>query len=715
MRKTEDMEAYLDSFDQISVYMRQNEEPGRETSFRLVDESGNGCALAVLGVTRSSSSYFKFVMRPPKSLVIGKEYFLIFENGARCPLQYGYVVMDPKFDPLFSYDGSDLGAVYGRWSTSFAVWAPTACDVQVSLQKGARRLSVPMERTERGVWRAKVKGDLDGWKYTYLVHVNGRWNEAVDPYALSADANKRHGYVIDPSKLRQGVKGSLPPLKSYADAVIYEASVRDFTRQFSGADAGKYAGFCRQGRKTPGGLAAGIDHLKELGITHVQLMPVMDFTSVDETRPGDFYNWGYDPGHYRIPEGSYALDPNDPYSRMLELQDLAAGLHAAGIRVIYDVVYNHMKDRLHSDFEKIVPNYYFRLSSTGAPSNGSYCGNDFDSKKAMARKMILDSLTTWMDLYGADGFRFDLMGVLDVATMRQAEKRIHEKDPSALLLGEGWNMPTLLGEEEKADLANQASLPGIAQFNDFFRDEVKGNSSDQGLGDRGFATGSSGRIGSMPSCLAGSVLDRPGYRMMFDSPQKSVNYVECHDGATAWDKMKICDSGEENEKRVRRQKMMAALVLLSQGVPFLHSGQEFCRSKQGVVNSYNSSDQINMIHWERKDTYRRVSDYVRDLITLRKKHPCFRMGSADQVSRHIRFEFAQNGMLAEWITGAEEMGEEYDTIVVFFNGTEDGQEYTLQEPFEALLDEEGLADPGCVRQKVRVESCGVAVLGRRHV
>lgn len=684
MRKEEMMEAYLDSYEKISVYLHEAFYQGRSDAFRLVGPDGSYEPLKIDGITRSGKSYAKYTLKAPGNLVIGKEYFIVADYALRCPLRFGYIVRTERFDEEYYYDG-ELGAVYHDHALKLALWAPTAAEVKVKFS-GKLCGMESLERGDKGVWRLTLNGDYDGCEYVYLVKVNGDWAETVDPYAKSANANKRKGYIVDEEVFRKDfAKKNLEPLHSYTDAVIYETSVRDFTKQFSMPGSGKFEGMAKEGLKTAGGLSAGFDHLKELGITHVQLMPVMEFTSVDEEHPDDYYNWGYDPGHYFIPEGSYASDPNDPYSRIRELQDLVIAYHKAGIRVNLDVVYNHMRERVGSDFEKIVPNYYFRLSKSGAPSNGSFCGNDLDSTRKMTRKMILDSLRHYTEGYGADGFRFDLMGILDVETMNEAEKMIHALDPNAMVYGEGWNMPTLLHDEDKAMIANQAKLPATGHFNDFFRNTVKGG---EDLWVKGFGTGELSGIENLRHCLSGCVLEGDDGESMFDSPEKSINYAECHDGATVWDKMKVANSGTDNSSRLARDKMMFALVLLSEGVPFIHSGEEFCRTKQGVSNSYASPDAINAIDWNRKDKYESLTKYVKDLIEFRKEFPVFRLKTRDEIRDRFNFSVTED-CVAKAEYDCRGMGLSYEKLTVWINGTEDSKELIFGDAQMILMDENG--------------------------
>ncbi|MDD6467266.1 MAG: type I pullulanase [Erysipelotrichaceae bacterium] len=712
MRKDEIMEAYLDRYDLIVVYIHEQFYQGKSETFRLRDEDGNIQTLAILSNERSSRAYNKYKLVAPKNIVIGKEYTVTIDYALQCPLRFGYVVRTEEFDQQFYYDGNDLGATYSSESTSFAVWAPTATAMKVELQKENQMLTVAMKRTDKGVYRATVNGDFDGASYVYLAKVNGQWVQAVDPYAKSCNANKERGFVINPKRTEMDMHTEqLPKVESYTDCIIYETHVRDFTKQLPHPWAGKYLGLTLEGLKTPIGKPAGLDYLKTLGITHLQLQPVNDFTSVDEYNVNAYYNWGYDPGHYNCPEGSYATDPNDPYSRVNELKQVIAKLHENKIRVILDVVYNHMQSQMNSDFEKLVPNYYFRLSDSGAPSNGSFCGNDFDSTRLMSRKFIVDSISMWMKDYSVDGFRFDLMGILDIETMNAIKDIAMRINPNVFLHGEGWNMPTILPDEKKATLHNQDKLDHIGQFNDFFREHVKGKSNEHEVMVKGFCTGDTSYIYAIPACLSGCVLKRDGYVTLFDSPNKSTNYVECHDNGTVWDKMKVCCTGEDNATRIQRQKMMLALVLLSQGVPFIHSGQEFCRTKNGVQNSYASSDLINRLDWDRKDKYEQVVDYTMDMIQLRKRLSALRMRTAAEIEQHAKFELEEQKLLVYRLVDIKQY-DGYEELMIMINPTTQILSRELKKSYQILANDDGLVHDQTLTDQIQIEPLSVVVLAR---
>ena len=432
----------------------------------------------------------------------------------------------------------------------------------------------------------------------------------------------------------------LPILKQKTDSIIYELHVRDFSSKASSGikEQGKFLGLIEEGTRSDRDDVTGLDYLLNLGFTHLQLLPIYDFGSVDELNPLSHYNWGYDPMQFNVPEGSYASDVNDPYSRVIDLKKVVSKLHEKGLRVVMDVVYNHMFDRFSTSFESIVPYYYFRTGEEGMISNGSFCGNDFDSTRLMGRKYILDSIKLWMTEYGIDGFRFDLMGILDVTTMNQVATLVSELDPNAMVYGEGWNMPTLLEEDDKATMMNQALMPDIGHFNDMFRDTVKGGSMEEEEKLKGILLGDMKQFSKLPNLLLGSPMKEK--ETFFSAPWKSVNYVECHDNQTVYDKMITCEVDEVEN----RQKLMLATVLFSQGIPFIHAGQEFCRTKQGAHNSYMSSDTINGLDWHRAYEYKEIVEFTRDAIALRKETPEFKYMSYDV---HIKDKTKKHKKLIE--------------------------------------------------------------------
>lgn len=632
------MLAYLIDLDKIEVQYSNHYYQGMCTNFYLRDlNNGSLISMNIVSERKDEKDHYYYFENVKINLY--HQYQVVDGYGLSETLQYTKLVNMPRFDEVFQYHGHDLGATYTPDETLFKVWAPTALEVMVKVENQC----YTMKRNEHGVFSVIIDGDLDNKTYVYLVKHHLCFHEAVDPYAYGSRENNQASVVVDIDRFDDSLyKEDLPDISRKTDAIIYEASVRDFTMDESihATYPGKFLSMVESGLKTPGGHSAGIDYLVELGITHLQLMPIFDFATVDELHQKQLYNWGYDPIQYGIPEGSYALDPHDGYSRIQECREMVQGLHKKGIRVIMDVVYNHMYDVNDSAFESIVPGYYFRKNDQGELSNGSWCGNDLNTKAWMVRQYIKDMCKRWQVLYGIDGFRFDLMGIIDVETLNQVYRQGKDIDRHFMMYGEGWNMDTALDNEEKGMQDNHDKLVPIGFFNDYFRDTLKGGSGDQSLGQKGYFTG------NMYNCeISGECMKA----MRYQEVVQSINYLECHDNATIYDKLLVCNQEENEETRKKRQLMMNMTLLLSQGIPFIHCGQEFYRSKGGRGNTYNCQDDINKVDWSLVDKNRYSIDTIKKLISLRKENIAFGYETKEEVNRyvsakHINYEVLRYGV-----------------------------------------------------------------------
>ncbi|MCT8137287.1 type I pullulanase [Anaerobacillus sp. CMMVII] len=384
-----------------------------------------------------------------------------------------------------------MGVKYSKKHSTFKLWAPTATEVDLVLYEESGERIFSLVRSNRGIWEQIVEGDLDETAYMYRVRVDGLWREAVDPYAKAVTLNGEKGVVVNLKETnpKDWIKNEKPVLKQMTDAIIYEVNIRDFSiDENSGiTHKGKYKGLIEKSTKGPWETITGLDYLVDLGVTHIQLLPIQDFGSVDETKQFESYNWGYDTIHYNAVEGSYSLDPANPKARIMELKEVIQTYHQSGLRVIFDVVYNHVYIHEKSNLEKIVPGYYFRYNLDGSLANGTGVGNDIASERKMVRKLIVDSVTYFAKEYQTDGFRFDLMGILDIETMKQIRMNLSELDSSILVIGEGWDLDTALAGDRKATIVNSNHLSGIGYFNDKFRDTLKGSIFNQEL--KGFCNG----------------------------------------------------------------------------------------------------------------------------------------------------------------------------------------------------------------------------------
>ncbi|MGX8699228.1 MAG: type I pullulanase [bacterium] len=513
-----------------------------------------------------------------------------------------------------NYDGGDLGATLRAGGADFRVWAPAAAEVTLNLYPSGdgteATARIPMARSAGGTWAASAPVG-HGAYYTYSI--DGR--EVMDPCARAVGLGGERGMVADlrrtdPPGFREVPR---PPLRSPCDAVIWEVHVRDFSIALPGSRyPGKYLAFTEEGLKNSAGFPVGLDYLKWLGVTHVHLLPVFDFASLDESLPAPGYNWGYDPKNYNAPEGSYATDSRRAEVRIRELKELILALHRAGIGVILDVVYNHTWRT--DTFETLAPGYFYRRNADGSFSNGSGCGNEIASEKPMVRKFILDSLRFWAEEYLVDGFRFDLMGLHDIATMREAEKVIRAVNPSALLYGEGWTGgPSPLPEGDRATRENAARLPGYSFFNDVMRDGLKGNTFNPA--DRGYLSGNAAAWEAVAFGLRGGFSGR------------DIAYLSSHDNHTLRDKLTLACPGASEAELGEMTRFGASLIFLSRGVPFLMAGEEFLRTKYGDPNSYRSSDWVNRLDWEclrPGSEPLRTAEHYRSLLRQRKEYAFLR-------------------------------------------------------------------------------------------
>ncbi|WP_185897304.1 type I pullulanase [Paenibacillus zeisoli] len=632
--------------------------------------------------------------------------------------------------PEFYYEGRDLGVTYTSYESEFKLWAPTAAKVSLLLYDDAgiyntdgivpdhndMRSTVLMRRSSCGVWSALVRGNLAGQCYMYKVDfADGSSHTAVDPYAKAVTANGQRSVVIDLAASNPA--GWLPGEKSLmmqpTDAVIYELHVRDFSvDDHAGLEnKGKFKAFTELGATTSDGLMSGIEHLKELGITHVQLLPCSDYATVNELSDeagngmNPEYNWGYDPQNYNVPEGSYSSNPCDPVSRIREFKELVQALHDQGMRVVLDVVYNHTFSTDDGPFDKIVPGYYYRTVDTGRYTNATGVGNELASERPMVRKYILDSVRYWAEEFQVDGFRLDLMGLIDIDTMAEVTRMLHEINPGILIYGEPWDMGGTTLPHEKKTLKGSQRHRGFGVFNDNFRIAIKGDSDG---GHRGFATGEPGTEGDIAAGVKGSI------DTFTHSPAESINYVTAHDNYILWDKviaargllhemgmlemrdgtLRSGGSIEEavnqaepykgvgegadvlHDESVRRTLLANAIVLTSQGIPMIHAGDEMLRTKFGDHNSYKSPDVINRIRWRNKHRFRYVFDYYKGLIRLRQDHPAFRLSTREAVNEHLQILRAEGNVVSFQIDN-HACKDAWNCIVVIYNANSEACEVSL--------------------------------------
>ena len=588
------------------------------------------------------------------------------------------------YDTYPVYKGNDLGLTYNPTQSTFRIWAPTAEKARLIFYKrgddSVESGVLDMEKNGDGTWVKKITGDQEGTFYVFNVQVNGKWlNEVPDPYAKAVGVNGRRAIVVDMKKTDPAGWGidKSPVIKNKTDAIIYELHVRDASiNENSGIkNKGKYLGLAETGTQNSEGYSTGLDHIKELGVTHVHLLPVYDFYSVDESKPDIAqYNWGYDPVNYNVPEGSYATDPYNGVTRIKEFKQMIQAFHQNGIRVVMDVVYNHTRLTEDSYFNQLVPGYYYRQTKDGKFSNATACGNETASERYMMRKFMLESVLYWVKEYHIDGFRFDLMGVHDIETMNLISRELHKIKPDILLYGEGWTAGSSPLPDSLRALKKYAyKLDRIAVFSDDIRDGIKGSVFEHK--DKGFASGKPGmeesiKFGIVASCKHPQIdYTKVNYSKApyAAQPWNTIAYCECHDNHVLTDKLAISANDASEVERIQMYKLALSVVLTSQGISFLHAGSEFLRTKKGVENSFESPDSINAIDWNLKTMNKEVFDYVKALIRMRKEHPAFRMKSAKEIAANIQFvKDNQKGSIAYRING-EKVNDKWKKILVYFN------------------------------------------------
>ena len=619
------------------------------------------------------------------------------------------------------YRGDDLGVNYTPEKTSFRVWSPLAESMIVRIfdqgHEGSLLETFQMKKDVQGTWLLELEGDWKNRYYTYQATIEGKlMHEVPDPYAKAVGVNGDRGMIVDLASTNPPgwETDNRPELKSFADIILWEIHVRDFSIHSSSGikNRGKYLAFTETGTRSPEGQRTGIDHLVELGITHVHLLPVYDYATVDETRLDEpQFNWGYDPKNYNVPEGSYATDPFDGNVRIMEFKKMVQSLHNHGIRVIMDVVYNHMYDASAYAFENLVPGYYFRMNEDGSFSDGSGCGNETASERAMMRKFMIESLKYWAEEYRIDGFRFDLMGLHDIETMNMIREELHAFDPDIFLYGEGWTAgDTPLPEEDRAVKVHASQLNGIAVFSDDIRDAIRGPWWEGKA--PGFMAGQKGLKESIKFGVVAST-EHPQINYAdvnysdapyADNPLQTITYVTCHDNPCLWDKILDTCIDCNRDNKMDLQKFANAIVLTSQGVPLLHAGEELVRTKYGEHNSYNLPDSINQLVWHNKYSYRDVFDYYRDLISLRKNHPAFRMPTTEMIQQHLRFFDIKKPLLVGYQISDHANGDHWKDIVVFYNANNRAVEAKLPD-----------GDWVIVATKYSIEETGSSITGFNEI
>lgn len=661
--------AEISDFKELTARLSKKPADGAITKAMVAVKDADGNKVDVEDVTVNKSTV---KIKTAKKLAVTGKYTIEIEGMGSQTAIAGALVRTDAFDKAYAYDGDDLGATFKEARTGFKVWAPTATKVELVIYKSTDPnaevdKTIDMTGEDKGVWSATVKKLASGTAYSYkLTFADGTVNTSSDPYATAAVANGERSVVL--SKEDMGSAGKrMPAFGKTTDATIAEMNIRDFSiNPNSGISAdkqGKYLGVVESGTKTKEGATSGLDYLKQLGISHVQIMPMYDYGSVDET--GDLsynangaQNWGYDPENYNVPEGSYSSNPSNPSSRVAEMKQMVKELHKNDIRVIMDVVYNHVYNAANHSFNKTVPGYYFRYDANGSLVNNSGCGNDTASERKMMRKYIVDSVTYWAKNYNVDGFRFDLMGLIDTETMKEVRAALDKIDPSIIILGEGWDMNTTMDKSKMTiqpnayQVASDGKNNGIAFFNDSIRDGLKGSVFDSA--DTGFVSGKAGQEKLIAHNALGCQYDAEAETTCWNGNAQDhyadagqvVNYAEIHDNLTLYDKLKASVPTDDEATTVARAKLADSVVYLSEGIPAIQLGQEFLRTKGGNGNSYNAGDAANAIDWNRAAQYADSVDYVKGLIKLRKQIKALRLTNYDDINDSVTMLKSDEGVVA---------------------------------------------------------------------
>ncbi|MPQ42706.1 type I pullulanase [Clostridium tarantellae] len=606
--------------------------------------------------------------------------------------------MKSAFEDKFKFDG-ELGVIYSNKESLFRLWSPLALKVELKIYENNEDNPINiilMEEKCPGVWSTKVNKDCEGLYYTYVVYFKEKVNLVVDPYAKAVSVNGKRGVVLDLKRTNpEGWNSDKAPILNYAtDSILYETHIRDLTmHNDSGVTKehkGIFKGLIEENTHLPNSnISTVLSHIKELEITHIHFLPLFDFATVDESKKDKDYNWGYDPQNYNAVEGSYCSNPYKPEVRIKEFKELVKILHENGIRVVMDVVYNHTYLSENSNLNLSMPGYFYRQNENHKFTNGSGCGNELASERYMVRKYMVDSVKYWAEEYHIDGFRFDLMAVHDINTLKEIRKELSKIDKNIIIYGEGWVGGTSCFNSEEACYKRNISKFGalqIAAFSDDIRDGIKGAIHNNKSG--GFINGEIGLEETIKFGVVGSTYhkqvnyDKVNYSNFpwANEPYQSINYESCHDNYTLWDKIQIFSQSEKYSTMVKKNKLAAAIVLTSQGIPFIHAGEEILRSKcdikgNFIENSYNLGDFVNAINWNDKRKNFHVFKYYKNLINLRKKNKVFRLGRNKDIQQYISFfskgnEFLEDNIVAYRIEKPT-LEKGWNEVIVIYNGNKE--------------------------------------------
>ncbi len=587
---------YIDNYNQIS------------------SDTYDGKATLCDGINKTGLLFFHGGCTLPFDVELKKHYF-VEANGSTYPVEYRFIVHSERFEKEYAYDGKLGSFYYGEYS-EFYVWAPTAYSMSVVLIDDT---TYPMEYQDSGVYYCRIDKDLEGIGYLYEVEHLSR-QRTLDPYAKSSYINSQYNFVVNPSKIHS-INNSTP-LVCKKDAIVYETHVRDLTSdpKVPFSNPGKFVGFTEKGVTDSQGNKVGYDYILDLGVNHIQLLPIYDFGSIDESDSSHAYNWGYDPVQYNVIEGKYSCNPKDPYCRINEVIDLVNQCRKDGIGVIMDVVYNHVYNKKAFSYEKLVPHYFFRYQGNDV-SDASFCGNETASERYMVRRFMKDSIIYLTKTFGFHGYRFDLMGIHDIETMNQIHDELMKIDPTIIVYGEGWTMPTAIQHNTCAIQKNHQQTPNIGYFNDDFRNVLKQV------------------IIGYTNTNTKEVVERLLKASDYVTPMQSVNYISCHDDYTLFDQLHH-DFEEKNV--INKMKLAYTFIILGQGFTFMHAGCEGARTKYGIKNSFNSSMEINLLRYDELYHHHELIEFVKELIRIKNTYSKYFYATHHDIEKNITITVKDN-------------------------------------------------------------------------
>ena len=606
--------------------------------FILFEDGKEIAKLTPVSQSESTTNYIYTLMVKNFHYVCGHNYEIETADNYFIPIDISFITLTDAFEKKYRYDGK-LGALYTKEATTFRLFTPLANRVILLLKKNGEEKEeayVLNHDIDKGIFEITIAGDLDKARYKYVVTLMGNTIEVTDPYSFSLSSNALYSYVIDLEKIK-AISTNRECLKDINkdEAIIYECNIRDLTSLTNNPNKGTFQALLDDS-KTKANLPMGISYLASLGVTHIQFQPLLDFQSINEDDRYSNYNWGYDPAYYFAVEGSYDIYPDDPYSRAISLRKVISKMHKEGLRVINDVVYNHVFSMDFNALNLLLPSYYFRYNNDKTLSTGSGCGNDLETRHYMCRKLIVDSILHQIDVFDIDGFRFDLMGIIDIDTLKEIKDKAFAAKKDVILYGEGWDLATNLPFDQKGSMLNSSRLPDYSFFNDRFRDVVKGKTNESEIRIKGYLLGDTNYLDGFKHVFLGSTTPI-AFAPLFERTIQSINYVECHDNHTLFDKIKLaCD--ESDEMILKRINIINTALLMAVGIPFIHMGQEIGLSKGGNGNSYNAGDKVNGFDYSILDKRKNMYRFFVDAVDLRKKMIKLANGDYSRLEQDISFE-----------------------------------------------------------------------------